>query len=122
MLEITKYRYLTFFFSNKIIAIIFTGGFIFLTWDLNLFLLAHFRPGSVIVEFKMTIVCNVNPQELIEQSKILTDDLTASADMETTGNGYVIINDSNNYRNIPPPVKNTKVQNMINDQFFYSVC
>lgn len=70
----------------------------------------------------MTIVCDVDPQELRVQSKILTDNLIASADMETTGIDYFIINDNNNYRNIPHPVKNTKVQNMINDQFFYLVC
>ncbi|KAG7229119.1 hypothetical protein INR49_013061, partial [Caranx melampygus] len=43
------------------------------------------RFGSVIVDFELTIVSSVDPQELIKKSEVLAKNLKASIDLKTTG-------------------------------------
>lgn len=50
------------------------------------FFLSHSSIGSVIVYFDITIVSDIDPEELIAKSKNLSDSLSAKMSMETAGN------------------------------------
>ncbi|XP_044022083.1 adhesion G-protein coupled receptor F3 [Siniperca chuatsi] len=44
-----------------------------------------YSAGSIIVDFEMTIANSVNPKDLIEKSNLLSSNLSASLELETTG-------------------------------------
>ncbi|XP_050934274.1 adhesion G protein-coupled receptor F5 isoform X3 [Lates calcarifer] len=47
--------------------------------------ISKYRVGSIIVDFEMTIVSDIKPQDLIDRSENLAKNLTASLKLETTG-------------------------------------
>ncbi|XP_039992843.1 adhesion G-protein coupled receptor F3 [Xiphias gladius] len=51
----------------------------------DIFKMTKYSSGSVIGEFEMTIVSNVNPQDLTDKSNTLSKTLSASVRLETTG-------------------------------------
>lgn len=78
VLTINKYRYFT--FVHQI-----TPPFFSFDMKLKCVFSFHWRPGSIIADFEMTVANSINSSTLKNKTETLVKNMSASFTLETTG-------------------------------------